>query len=103
MSEASSKKQKRSSSGGNGATPLSIIPMALPLVIRLGFTYLRFKGQAKKAGKVFKKELIANGVDKTTAKLLAEEYVKGSRIFHGFDFSDIMKGGSEKEMIKEYT
>ena len=103
MSEASSKKPGKSRSNGHGPNPLSIIPSTIPLIIRLGFVYLRFKGRAKKAGKVFKKEMIANGVDRTTAKLLAEEYVNASRIFHNFDFSDMMKGKSEEEMIAEYA
>jgi hypothetical protein len=63
------------------------VPRFIPLAIKLGFVYLGFKLKVKKAGKIFKKELIANGIDKNTAKLLTEEYLKGSHFFRRFNFS----------------
>jgi hypothetical protein len=103
MSDASSKRLKRSRKHRKVSNPLTIIPSTIPLVIKIGFIYLRFKRKAKKAGKVFEKEMVANGVDKTTAKLLRAEYVKGASIMRGFDFSDMMNGSSEKKMIEEYS
>ena len=68
-----------------------IIPRLVPLAIKLGFVYLSFKRKAKKAGKIFKKELLAGGIDKKEAKLLTEEYLKTSHFLRGFDFSDLAK------------
>jgi len=51
------------------------------LLIKSGGSFLRFKLQAKKAGKVFRKELINQGIDKKMAEELTEEYVKGSELF----------------------
>jgi hypothetical protein len=64
------------------------------LVFKLGFVYFRFKRNAKKAGKTFEKEMVSNGIDKSTAKLLKEEYLKSSHIFRQFDYSNMFK---EKE------
>lgn len=70
---------------------LQTVPKLIPLVFKLGFVYLRFKRKAKKAGKIFNKELIANGIDKETAKLLTDEYMKGAHIMRGFDFSNMVR------------
>jgi hypothetical protein len=68
-----------------------VFPRFIPLAIKLGFVYLSFKRKAKKAGKVFKKELIAGGIDKKTAELLTEDYLKTSHFLRQFDFSDMVK------------
>ena len=64
--------------------PIKIFGIMLPsipsLMFRLGGTLLRFKSQANKAGKVFKKELIKQGIDEETATELTETYMKGSHI-----------------------
>jgi len=64
--------------------PVKIFGILLPsmpsLMFRLGGTLLRFKSQANKAGKVFKKELIAQGIDEDTATDLTETYMQGSHI-----------------------
>jgi len=64
--------------------PIKLFGMMLPsmpsLMFRLGGTFLRFKRNANKAGKVFKKELIKQGIDKETATELTEIYMQGSHI-----------------------
>lgn len=64
--------------------PFKIFGMMLPslpsLMFRLGGTFLKFKRNAKKAGKVFKKELIKQGFDKETAEGLTKIYLEGSDI-----------------------
>lgn len=50
------------------------------LMFRLGATFLRFKRDANKAGKVFRKKLIEQGIDKKTAAELTEVYLESSRI-----------------------
>jgi hypothetical protein len=70
-----------------------LIPSLLPLVFKLGTTYLRFKKDAQKAGKIFQKELRANGIDKETAQEMTEIYLNSSRILKAFDFSDLVNTG----------
>jgi hypothetical protein len=66
------------------AHPFKFFGMMLPtlpsLMFRVGETFLRFKRNAKKAGKVFKKELIKQGFDSKTAKSLTKIYLEGSDI-----------------------
>lgn len=66
--------------------PIKIFGMMLPsmpkLTIRLAGTFLRFKRSANKAGRVFKKELIKQGIDKKTANELTERYLESSHIKH---------------------
>ena len=57
-----------------------LLPSLPGLVIRFGGLFLRFKRDAKKAGKVFRKELINQGIDKETATELTEIYMEGSDI-----------------------
>ena len=70
-----------------------LLPSLFPLVFKLGKTYLRFKKDAQKAGKIFEKELRANGIDKETAKAMTEIYLNSSRILRAFDFSELAKQG----------
>jgi len=51
------------------------------LLVRSGGAFLRFKRQAKKAGKVFQLELIDRGIDKKTAAELTDIYLEGSDLF----------------------
>lgn len=57
-----------------------MLPALPSLMFRLGGSFLRFKRNAKKAGKVFKKELIKQGFDKETAEGLTKIYLEGSNI-----------------------
>ena len=57
-----------------------ILPSMPSLMIRLSGTFLRFKRSSNKAGKVFKKELIKQGLNKEIANGLTEVYMEGSRI-----------------------
>jgi hypothetical protein len=70
-----------------------LIPSLIPLVLKLGKTYLRFKKDAQKAGKIFQKELRANGIDKETARAMTEIYLNSSRILRAFDYSDLVNMG----------
>lgn len=56
---------------------ISFIPS---LLVKSGGAFLRFKRQAKKGGRVFKKELINRGLDRKTASELTEIYLKGSHL-----------------------
>jgi len=57
-----------------------MIPSLPSLMFRFTGSFLRFKIDAKKAGKVFKKELIKQGIDKETADELTETYIESSHI-----------------------
>jgi hypothetical protein len=74
MSEEKNKKR-------NGR-PIKFLGIMLPsmpkLLIRFGGLFLRFKRDAKKAGRVFQKQLIKKGIDKKTAKILTDKYLEGS-------------------------
>lgn len=60
---------------------LGIMLPAMPsLLFRLTGTFLRFKRDAKKAGKIFRKELIRQGLDKKKASELTETYLEGSNL-----------------------
>jgi len=91
MSGNESEKSSKSKSIKRGPSPILYIPRLIPLVIKLGFVYLGFKRKAKKAGKIFKKELIAGGLDKNFANELTKEYLKTSHFLKGFDFSDMVR------------
>ena len=57
-----------------------ILPSLPYLILRLCGTFLRFKRNAKKARKSFKKELIKQGLDKQVASDLTEIYMDGSSV-----------------------
>jgi hypothetical protein len=67
---------------GIGNMMLHIFPRVLGLGFRLGFFYLGFKRRARKAGKIFEKELLAAGMDKQMARKLRDDYMQSSHIFH---------------------
>ncbi len=50
------------------------------LMFRLGKTFLMFRKEALKAEKIFKKELIKQGIDKNIAEELSRIYIEGSKI-----------------------
>jgi hypothetical protein len=64
--------------------PIKLFGMLIPsipsLMIRLTGTFIRFKSDANKAGKIFKKELIKQGIDKETADELTGTYMESSHI-----------------------
>jgi len=70
--------------GEDNLSPIKIFGMIIPLIpslmFRLTGTFLRFKSDANKAGKIFKKELVNQGLDRETAKLFTKEYVEGSNL-----------------------
>ena len=57
-----------------------LIPFLPKLLFKFSMTFLRFKRKAKKAEKVFRKELLEQGLDKQTALELTEIYMKSSKI-----------------------
>ncbi len=54
---------------------LAVAANAPWLVWRLGISYLRYKRQAKRAGKVFFRSLVSNGIPEKEARDLADEYM----------------------------
>ena len=87
----SKKSSKDKNKGSKKHLAISIVPRLIPLAIKLGFVYLSFKRKAKKAGKIFKKELLASGMDNEEAELLTEDYLRTSHFLRGFDFSDLAR------------
>ena len=79
-----SKMNENVKDGREEASPIKLFGMMLPsmpsLMFRITGTFLRFKSDANKAGKVFKKELIKQGIDKETAAELTEIYMESSHI-----------------------
>ena len=57
-----------------------LISFTPSLIVRSGGAFLRFKRQAKKGGRVFRKELISQGFDKKTASELTDVYMSGSHL-----------------------
>jgi len=73
--------------GGDGFRKLGIIiPSLPPLIFRFGRVFLKFKSEAKKSGKIFKKELIGRGLDETTAVAFTNMYLESSSLTHYMDF-----------------
>ena len=70
--------------GREGVSPFKLFGIMIPqlpsLMVRLTGTFIRFKHDANKAGKVFKKELIKQGIDKETADALTRVYMESSHI-----------------------
>ena len=69
---------------GMEVNPIKLFGIMLPsmpsLMFRLSGTFIRFKRDANKAGKVFRKKLIEQGIDKKTATELTEIYMESSHI-----------------------
>ncbi|MCK5547615.1 MAG: hypothetical protein KAI64_01275 [Thermoplasmata archaeon] len=57
------------------------------LLIRLFFSYLRFKRKVKKGTKAFRKELIRRGIPRETATMLANEFSSAAEMFSIRDMS----------------
>ena len=84
-----SRRNKEGTGGGIGFAG-ALLPSLIPLMVKLGTTYLRFKKKAQKAAKIFEKELRANGIDKDTAKAMTQIYLESSHILRAFDYSGFM-------------
>jgi uncharacterized protein YajQ (UPF0234 family) len=50
------------------------------LMFRMAGMFLRFRKEAQKGGKIFKKELIKQGIDKDTAEELTKIYIESSKL-----------------------
>jgi len=65
--------------------PLKILGFLIPrlpvLILRFGGEFIRFKSRAHEAGRIFRKELMAQGLDKTTAADLTAFYLESSDPF----------------------
>ena len=77
MEEISSEKRYSSN-------PMKFVGVLLPflpkLFFRFSIVFLSFKRKANKAGKVFRTELIKQGVDRDTATELTDTYMKTSQL-----------------------
>ena len=58
----------------------ALLPYLPSLMLRLGGSFLRLKRDAKKAGRIFQKELVHQGIDEGTAVELTEIYLEPSSI-----------------------
>jgi hypothetical protein len=78
-------KKSDENSDNNPVKIFGVMLSSMPsLMLRLAGTYLRFRREAQKAGKIFKKELIKQGIDKNMAEELTKNYVEGSKITNFF-------------------
>jgi hypothetical protein len=59
----------------------TILPFLPTLLLKSGWAFLRFKMEAKRGGDIFQKELINQGLDKTTASRITGIYLEGSNVF----------------------
>ena len=59
----------------------AILPFLPALLLKSGWAFLRFKMEAKRGGDIFQKELINQGLDKTTAAKITGIYLEGSNVF----------------------
>jgi len=75
--------KKVEEAGKSGSMELlgAIIPFLPRLFLKSGWTFLRFKMEAKRGGDTFQKELINQGLDKNTATRITEIYLEGSNVF----------------------
>jgi hypothetical protein len=66
------------------SNPMKFVGVLLPflpkLLFRFGIVFLGFKRKANKAGRVFRTELIKQGVDRDTATELTDTYMKTSQL-----------------------
>ena len=57
-----------------------LLPFLPKLLFKFSIDFLKFKRAANNAGKIFRKELMRQGLDKQTASELTQIYMKGSEI-----------------------
>jgi hypothetical protein len=58
-----------------------LIPLLPSLILRFAGESIRLKSRAQKAGRIFQKELLRQGLNKTTAERLTAFYLEGSDPF----------------------
>lgn len=68
--------------GKVGQVIIAGIPVMVKTGLRLSIAYLRFKGKAKRAARVFERELLAGGMDPDHVRELTEMYLESSRLVH---------------------
>mgnify|MGYP006275376471 CR=1 FL=1 len=56
---------------------ITFIPI---IILKSGTAWISFKRRANKGSKTFHKELLKQGIDKQTAKLLTKQYIDGSNL-----------------------
>lgn len=61
-----------------------VLPSLPVIMIKFGGLFLRIKSDANKAGKIFYKELIKQGIDEATATNLTNIYLESSNISNYF-------------------
>jgi hypothetical protein len=54
------------------------------LLFKSAGAFLRFKSDVKRAGKIFEKELLDQGIEKSVAHQLTQVYLDGGNIFKAF-------------------
>jgi len=67
----------------------AIAPSMIPLGLKMGMTYLRFKKRAQKGEKIFRKELKAQGLDAETASKLTDMYMETSHVMKNMVFKNL--------------
>ena len=76
---------QNNNSDKNPVKVFGVLLSSMPsLMLRMAGIYFRFRKEAQKAGKIFKKELIKQGIDKNTAEELTKIYIEGSKITNFF-------------------
>lgn len=65
----------------------------IPLAVRLGIEYLRFKRKAKRASRLFRKEMLDKGIDREVADVLTDEYLRTSRLLRELGIFEMMRQG----------
>lgn len=74
-------KEVRGVGNTNGLRFMGVIISSAPsLIFRGGCWFLKFKRQANKGARVFRKELLRQGFDKTNADALTDLYLKPSSL-----------------------
>ncbi len=66
--------------GETGQMVIAGIPVMFKLSVQVGIAYLRFKRKAKKAARVYERELLAGGIGPGEARELRDMYLESARI-----------------------
>jgi hypothetical protein len=75
------KEEKGAENKSDGIRYMGVIISSAPaLIFRVGCWFVKFKRQANKGGRIFKKELLKQGFDKTNASILTDLYLKPSSL-----------------------
>jgi hypothetical protein len=87
--------------GKIGQVIIAGIPVMVKTGLRLTIAYLRFKGKAKRAARVFERELLAGGMDPGEARRLTEMYLESSRIIQ-IGMKTAMSGGRARGYVRRH-